>query len=152
MTKAEREQKKEVALIYYMNGDEQKVIAEKVGISEVTISKWAKEGAWAERRGAVSVSRQEIIKTLLITSDSLAHQLKACEDEVQHEKLSNRLAKLSKTIDTLDKGNGIVSTVECFIKFSRWCSQKAQTDNAITTDFLKELNRLQDKFINETLI
>ena len=49
-TKKELEQKKELARMYYMNGDIQKVIAEKVGVSEQTISSWVDKEGWAARR------------------------------------------------------------------------------------------------------
>lgn len=39
MTKQELEKNKELARLYYMNGDTQKLVAEKTGMSRVTINK-----------------------------------------------------------------------------------------------------------------
>jgi uncharacterized protein YjcR len=47
MTKSELNQKKELARMYYMNGESQKSTAEKVGTSAQTINKWVVDGKWA---------------------------------------------------------------------------------------------------------
>ena len=39
--------------MYYMNGDVQKVIAERVGVSEQTISSWVDKEGWAARRAGI---------------------------------------------------------------------------------------------------
>ena len=39
-SKKELEKTKELARLYYLNGDTQKLVAEKVGVSRVTINKW----------------------------------------------------------------------------------------------------------------
>lgn len=44
MSKNEVEKIKELARMYYLNGDTQKLVAEKVGKSRVTINKWVAEG------------------------------------------------------------------------------------------------------------
>ncbi len=152
LTKAELEQRRELAFMYYMNGETQKVIAEKVDISETTISKWAKEDAWVERRGANTISREEIVKQLLRTVNSIVERINETEDPIQREKDTKQLAGLTKTIETLDKKNGLVSTVETFTSFHHWLSQRAMTDKGITTDFLKQVNPYQDKYVNEALL
>ena len=51
-TKKEREEKKDYARILFMQGDSQKVIAEKTGISAQTITKWVNAEGWQEQRAA----------------------------------------------------------------------------------------------------
>lgn len=49
------EQKKELPRMYYMNGETQKVIAEKAGVSEQTISSWVEKEGWAARQAGINV-------------------------------------------------------------------------------------------------
>ena len=64
-TKKELEQKKELARMYYMNGDVQKVIAERVSVSEQTISSWVDKEGWAARRAGINVTRPELVNKAL---------------------------------------------------------------------------------------
>ena len=71
MTKAEIEKKHSLARTLFMSGMEQAEIAEKVGISRVTISKWCVADGWKEARAAKSVTRPELVNKLLLTIDAL---------------------------------------------------------------------------------
>ena len=68
-TKKEREEKKDYARILFMQGDSQKVIAEKTGISAQTITKWVNGEGWQEQL------RFEFMEEHLI-SQSLAKESK----------------------------------------------------------------------------
>lgn len=50
MTKAELEKKKEFARTLYLSGLEQAEIADKVGVSRVSVSRWATTDKWKEAR------------------------------------------------------------------------------------------------------
>ena len=56
MSKNEVEKIKELARMYYLNGDTQKLVAEKVGNSRVTINKWVAEGGWDAMRVAKTIT------------------------------------------------------------------------------------------------
>ena len=59
------QQKKDWAKMLYMQGELQsRQIAEKVGVSPVTMSKWSKEGNWEMLRAAVTTTREEQIRNL----------------------------------------------------------------------------------------
>ena len=60
-TKKELEEKKEYARLLFMQGETQKVIAEKVGVSAVTINKWVAENGWQEQRAASNITRPELL-------------------------------------------------------------------------------------------
>ena len=59
------QQKKDWAKMLYMQGELQsRQIAEKVGVSPVTMSKWSREGNWEMLRAAVTTTREEQIRNL----------------------------------------------------------------------------------------
>lgn len=80
MTKAEIEKKRSLARTLFMSGMEQAEIAEKVGISRVTISKWCVADGWKEARAAKSVTRPELVNKLLLTIDALITQVNESGD------------------------------------------------------------------------
>ena len=51
-TKKELEDKKDYARLLYMQGEQQKTIAEKAGVSPQTVTKWVNTGNWSEQRAA----------------------------------------------------------------------------------------------------
>lgn len=60
-SKKELEKTKELARLYYLNGDTQKLVAEKVGVSRVTVNKWVNDGGWDALRTAKSITRKELV-------------------------------------------------------------------------------------------
>ena len=79
-TKKELEDKREYARLLFMQGETQKVIAEKVGVSAVTINKWVAENGWQEQRAASNITRPELVNKLLHTIDRLIEQVNESED------------------------------------------------------------------------
>ena len=135
MTKAEIEKKRSLARTLFMSGMEQAEIAEKVGISRVTISKWCVADGWKEARAAKSVTRPELVNKLLLTIDALITQVNESGDPMAMAGLGDKLAKLSSVIEKLDKKANVVDVIEV----------------SITTELMKQINHLQDLFIMEQM-
>lgn len=150
-TAAELERLRELALLYYMGGDDQKTIAARIDVSPQTVSSWATKGAWAERRGADSISRPELVKKLLVTVDGLITRLSTTDDLASIEKISAQLNKFSATIANLDKQTGIVSTMEVFKAFELWLKRRMDSDDSVTPEFVQALNRYHDIYVGELL-
>lgn len=151
MTKAEIENKRSLARSLYLSGMEQTEIADKVGISRVTISKWCVAEGWKEARAAKSVTRPELVNKLLLTIDKLIEQVNASEDPNLIAGLGDKLAKLSSVIEKLDKKANVVDAIEVFMAFSKWLEYRSQTDPELTPDLIKAINKYQDKYIIESM-
>src|SRR5699024_4490789 len=102
-TKKEFEEKREYARLLFMQGEPQKVIAEKVGVAAVTINKWVAENGWQEQRAAANITRPELVNKLLHTIDKLIEQVNESDDPEAMAGLGDKLAKLSTTIERLDR-------------------------------------------------
>ena len=76
MKKADIENKKSLAKTLYLSGMEQQEIAQKTGISKVTISRWCNTEGWKESRAARNITRPELVNKLLLTIDNLIEQVK----------------------------------------------------------------------------
>lgn len=148
-TKKELAQKKEVARMYYMNGETQKAIAEKVGVSEVTISAWVDKEGWAARRAGVNVTRPELINKSLAALNKILDQVYESDDIELVSALPDKLAKFASAIEKLDKKANIVSTIDVFMAFSKWIQYRASFDPEVTPELIHAINKYQDIYINE---
>ncbi|WP_279167329.1 terminase gpP N-terminus-related DNA-binding protein [Muribaculum intestinale] len=151
MTKSELEKKKSTARALFMSGMEQAEIAERVGVSRVTISKWCVADSWKEARAAKNITRPELVNKLLLTIDNLITQVNESEDPTLIGGLSDKLAKLSAVIEKLDKKANVVDAIDVFTAFSKWLEFRAKTDPEVTVELIKQINRFQDMFIIESV-
>lgn len=134
-----------------MAGMEQNEMAEKVGVSRVTLSKWATAGGWKEARAAKNVTRPELVNKLLITIDTLITQVNESNDPNLIAGLGDKLAKLSAVIEKLDKKANVVDTIEVFMAFSKWIEYRSSIDPEVTPELIKAINKYQDMYITEQM-
>ena len=151
MGKEDSKRKKELAKLLFMNGEPMNGIADKVGISRVTVTKWAAEGEWKSRRAAQSVTRPELVNKLLKTIDDLLESVAGSNDPALLSGLGDKLAKLSAVIEKLDKKANVVDTIEVFMAFSKWMEYRMNNDPELTPELVKKFHYYQDLFINESL-
>lgn len=147
-TKKELEDKKDYARLLYMQGEQQKVIAEKVGVSAQTITKWVNVGGWVEQRAAQNITRPELVNKLLRTVDKMIEAVNDSDDPDAANGLGDKLAKFAATIEKLDKHTSIVDVIEVFMAFSKWLQFQAEFDEDITPEFLKTINKYHNQYIN----
>lgn len=145
------EEKKEFARVLYMSGEQQNIIAEKVGVSKQTINRWVAEEAWDKRRAAQSVTRPEIVNNLL---RAISNEVEKLNEERDAEKVAgacDKLSKLAAAIEKLDKKASVVDAIEVFIAFGKWLQHRATNDEGLTPELIKAINRYQDLYVSELL-
>jgi hypothetical protein len=152
MGRATDKNKQEFAYILYMSGEMQKTICERVGITPRTLIKYVESGGWKVKRAARTITKTELInKTLSSIGQLLDRALANPEDEKSFDSLSDKLSKLAKTITALEKTNTVVNDMETFQNFIKHLQNRLNTDNEIDIEFIKKINRYQDKYIKERL-
>lgn len=149
MAKKELDNKKEFARILYMNGENQQDIADKTGVSRVTINKWIKDNGWKERRAAKAVTRPELINKLLLSIDTMIDKANNMDNPEAMAGLGDKLSKVASAIEKLDKKANVVDTIEVCIAFGKWVEHRIGTDKEVTPELAKIINKLQDIYINE---
>lgn len=147
-TKKELEDKKDYARLLYMQGEQQKTIAEKAGVSPQTVTKWVNTGNWSEQRAAQNITRPELVNKLLRTVDKMIEAVNTSEDPDAANGLGDKLAKFAATIEKLDKHTSIVDVIEVFMAFGKWLQYQAQSDEEITPELLKTINKYHNQYIN----
>jgi transcriptional regulator with XRE-family HTH domain len=142
------QQKKELAKDYFtMSNLSQKEIAQKVGVTEKTLSKWANENneEWKQLRDAVGEGmEQEIIR--------LKRQLKEFNDYIEKKdkglrfgssKEYDALMKLRRFIDYFER-NPLSSVVSIMLEFLEFYKM-------IDLDKAKDLSSVSDAFIKSKM-
>ena len=142
----------EFALALYMNNTAQCEIADKVGVSQKTISKWVNEKGWAERRAAKNITRPELANRLLA---AIAAEIERLNEKDGDKELSNgvidKLSKMAAIVEKLDKKASVVDAIDVFIAFGKWLQYRATIDKELTPELIKAINRYQDLYISERL-
>ena len=151
MTTREREEKKEHARLLYMQGDDQKTIASRLNVSEVTISRWAASGGWRELRAAKNVTRPQLINKLLLSIDKLITKVQQSDEVSDHVSLIKSLKSFADTIDKLDKRANVVDVIEVCTAFGRWMELRMSIDPEVTPEFVRKVVGYQDLYIQSIL-
>jgi transcriptional regulator with XRE-family HTH domain len=151
MTKAELENKKQLGRSLYMSGMEQQEIAERLGVSRVTISNWCTKEGWKEARAAKNITRPELVNKLLLTIDQLIENVNKSNDPTLIGSLADKLSKLSAVVEKLDKKANVVDAIEVFMAFNKWLQYNAEFDPEITPELIKAINKYQNQFLMEKM-
>lgn len=150
MTKKESEQKRELARLYYMQGESQKTIAEKVGVSAATINKWVEAGSWKEKKAGQNVTRPEIVNKNLVLISRLLDRLNSEDIDLKDVgKIVDQVSKLAASIERIDKKANVIDAIEVFTALNRWLEARMEWDGDITPELLAQIERYQDLYISE---
>lgn len=143
MAELTSKQKKEWAqLLFTKENLTQKEIADRVGVSRVTINRWAADGKWDELKVSITITREEQLK-------SLYRQLSEMNAEIsKREKMrypspseADTINKLASAIDKMETETGLNDILSTFKSFLNWLRKfditEAQRLVPIFDDFVK---------------
>lgn len=141
------QQKKSWAQTLYLKESlTQQEIADRVGVSRVTVNKWVRDGKWEEHKAGLTITREQQIANLY---RQVAEINRTIESRPDGERFASSgeadiLAKLSSAIRKMETDAGIadiISVLTQFINFVR----PADLEKA------KDITRLADAFIKSRL-
>lgn len=139
------QQKKDWAKMLYMQGELQcRQIAEKVGVSPVTMSKWSKEGNWEMLRAAVTTTREEQIRNLYMQIAEMNKAIAERGDKYATSAEADTINKLSAAIAKMEGDYGIADIISVSKQILFWL-RKRDPQKAI------ELSYYFDEFVKEKL-
>ncbi len=144
-------QERELARLYYMQGEQQKTIAEKLGIGENTVARWVKDGQWEARRAALNITRPEIVNKILVLISKILEKVDDIE-EMEPEALArliSQIQKLANSIEKLDKRATVMDNIETFQNCNRWMEGQMKEDPELTPPLITKIAQLEDRFVTE---
>lgn len=140
-------QKKEWAKTLYLRENlTQQEIAERVGVSRVTVSNWVRAGKWEEQKAGLTLTRQEQVANLYrqVAEINRAISARAEGERFPNSKEADILGKLSAAIRNMEQETGIADIISVLIGFIEWL-------RPLDLDKAKELTRLADAYIKDKL-
>ena len=140
-------QKKEWAKTLYMRENlTQQEIAERVGVSRVTVSNWVRAGKWEEQKAGLTLTRQEQVANLYrqVAEINRAISARAEGERFPNSKAADILGKLSAAIRNMEQETGIADIISVLTSFIEWL-------RPLDLDKAKELTRLADAYIKDKL-
>ena len=132
MTNLTIEQKKDYAKQLFLNdpGITQAEIAEKVGVSKVTICKWVKDGKWQELQASLLIGKEEqlarLYKQLRLLNDAIENKQ---DQKFATSKEADAILKLTVAIKNLETETNIaekMATGKEFLAFGGNIKRKNQ--------------------------
>lgn len=115
--------KKGVAKSLYLDGNyTQEEIADKVGTTRQTISRWIKEGGWEELKASLTVTPAQIIAQFQHQITEINRNINAREEGKRFATPAeaDALAKLAGAIKKLENDVGITDCVGVGMRFLTW--------------------------------
>lgn len=141
------QQKKDIARQLFVKGEfTQAEIAEKVGVSKVTINKWIKAENWDKEKISIAASRQEQLKKLY---NQLAEINNTIERRPEGQRFASSteadaISKLSKAIENLEKETSLTDTITVITEVLEWLRPQ-------NVDKAKEFSGIFDLYIKSKL-
>ena len=140
-------QKKEWAKTLYMRENlTQQEIAERVGVSRVTVSNWVRAGKWEEQKAGLTLTRQEQVANLYrqVAEINRVISARAEGERFPNSKEADILGKLSAAIRNMEQETGIADIISVLTGFIEWL-------RPFDLEKAKELTRLADAYIKDKL-
>lgn len=140
-------QKKEWAKTLYLRENlTQQEIAERVGVSRVSVSNWVRAGKWEEQKAGITLTRQEQVANLY---RQVAEINRAIADRPEGQRFPNSkeadvLGKLSAAIRNMEQEAGIADIIGVLTAFIGWL-------RPLDIEKAKEVTRLADAYIKDKL-
>ena len=140
-------QKKEWAKSLYLRESmTQQELANRVGVSRVTISNWIKDGKWEEYKAGLTLTRQEQVANLYrqVAEINRAIAERPEGDRYATSKEADILGKLSSAISKMEQEVGIADKIAVLTGFIEWL-------RGIDVEKAKELVGIADTYIKDCL-
>ena len=147
MLKQEKGQKREWAkLLYIRENMTQKEIAEKVGMSALTIGKWIKIEAWDKLRQSMLITRETQLSRLYMQLDELNGAIMSREEgrRFPDYKEADAISKLTNAIKAMETDASIADIVEVAKRLLDYL-------RPVSHDKAVEVARIFDDFIKHCL-
>lgn len=143
MTNAE---KKEYAKILYVKETmTQKEIAQKVGISEKTLSKWVNDNDWDRLKASIVITKEEELRRIYQQISAINEEISKREgSKFATSREADILTKLAAAARSLETDSSIADIVEVGKRFLNWLRQS-------DLEKAKDFARLLDGFIKDSM-
>lgn len=117
-----------------------KEIAQRLGTTPQTLTRWKQKGAWAEKRQASMLSPRALYQKLLKQLDLLI-------EEGDPAGNADAISKICKQVKELQREATVDDVILVLSDFSDWLLANGQAQG-ITREWMQEITQLQDTYVH----
>lgn len=119
------QQKKDWAkLLFMQEGMTFQQIAQKVGVSRITVGRWAEKEGWEMLRAAVTSTREEQVRRLYMQIAQINKAISESETRYATPAQADTINKLSAAIAKMEGDFGIADIIGVSKKFLTWLRER----------------------------
>lgn len=124
----------------------QREIAEKVGVTNLTLQRWKEKGNWEVLKSAYVITKEEELRRIFIQINELNNAIgnKPEGERYANPREADTISKLASAARNLETETNIANIVDAFVEFTDWL-RKNEFDKA------REFNAYFDSFIKHKL-
>lgn len=140
-------QKKEWAgMLYLKENLTQQEIADKVGVSRITVNKWIKAEMWEQRKAGLTLTREEQIRLLYQQVAEINRNIKDRPEGKRFatSKEADVLIKLSSAIKKMETESGIADIIDVGMRFIEFL-------RPVNLELAKDVTRMFDLFVKSSI-
>lgn len=140
-------EKKELAKMLYLHeSSTQKEIAARVGVAEVTVSRWATKDNWAGLKASMTITRETQLANLYRQLANLNEDIGSRMEGGRYPTVSEAdvISKLGNAIKAMESDIGVAEVISVAKSFIDWARRNRIGD-------IQERTRLFDAFIADKL-
>lgn len=134
---AKLEEKKFAYELYMHTNMSQKEIAEKVGVTEHTLSRWATDEEWSTRKAATSVTRKEQVHNYLMQLKELNNDIHGREKKWPTASEADTIAKITRSIEVLEGKAWLSEVIQITQELAKFINA---SDNALTLELMPHMD------------
>ena len=142
-TKRELDVLRDYACRLFLSGETQRVIAAKTGLTEATVSRWAREENWDARRREQNSSSAALVNSLMLAAKKISELIITKLNKGETDDIDG----ITKLSDNIAKGITKDEIIDVIIDLEQWMMQRAETNEELTPELLTTINGLHKKYI-----
>ena len=129
-------QKKEWAGTLYLKENlTQQEIADKVGVSRITVNKWIKAEMWEQQKTGITLTRESVIGNLYGRKEG---------ERYATSKEADALVKLAAAIKKMETDTGIADIISVGMRFIEFL-------RPVNLELAKDVTRMYDLFVKSSI-
>ncbi|HPH85569.1 MAG TPA: DDE transposase family protein [Ferruginibacter sp.] len=139
-----KEKEEWAKLLFTLENLSQIEIAEKVGVSKVTVNKWVKKGKWEEQKASLTVTREQQLQRLYMQIAEINKTISERDQKYATPAEADSINKLASAIDKMERESSLADIISVSVRFLNWL-------RLLDLAKAKELSGLFDAFIKDNL-
>lgn len=144
MSVSNKEKREWAKLLFIAENLPQNVIADKIGVSKVSVNKWAKADKWEEQKASFTVTREQQLQRLYMQIANLNKAIAEREQKYPTSSEADSINKLASAIDKMERESSLADIISVSQRFLNWL-------RLLDLDKAKEFSGYLDAFIKDNL-